>query len=176
MNPISISNTPSPTITNLQVSTWTRPRHIASNTNKESTMSDPVAHDSADLRHGENKQPPSNQHYAHESISQVNDAVPSVESAPANPLKQTRDLVNSLIKSMKRPADGKCFSCLCKDGVLRILYFLPAPLDEPTPIAVYDAKPLSPELLKAYLDYRMDWNQEVEDCFRGVDGTSVPQE
>jgi hypothetical protein len=139
-------------------------------------MSDPVAHGSPDLRHGENKQPPSNQHYAHESISQVNDAVPSVESAPANPLRQTRDLVNSLIKSMKRPADGKCFSCLCKDGVLRILYFLPAPLDEPTPIAVYDAKPLSPELLKAYLDYRMDWNQEVEDRFRGVDGTSVPQE
>ncbi|EUC35222.1 hypothetical protein COCVIDRAFT_54003, partial [Bipolaris victoriae FI3] len=87
-----------------------------------------------------------------------------------------RDMVNSLIKYMKRPEDGKCFTCLCKDGVLRILYFLPAPLDEPTPIAVYDAKPLSPELLKAYLDYRMEWSQEVEDRFRGVDGTSVPQE
>jgi hypothetical protein len=139
-------------------------------------MSDPVAHDHADLRHGNNKQPPSNQQYAQESASQVSDANPSVESAPANSSRQTRDLVNSLIKSMKRPADGKCFSCLCKDGVLRTLYFLPAPLDEPTPIAVYDAKPLSPELLKAYLDCKMDWSQEVEDRFRGVDGTSVPQE
>lgn len=139
-------------------------------------MSDPIAHDSADLRHGDNEQPPSNQQYAQESASQVSDADPSVESAPANPSRQTRDMVNSLIKYMKRPEDGKCFTCLCKDGVLRILYFLPAPLDEPTPIAVYDAKPLSPELLKAYLDYRMEWSQEVEDRFRGVDGTSVPQE
>ena len=138
-------------------------------------MSNPIAYDSADLRHGDNKQPPSNQQYAQESALQVSDADPSVESAPANSCRQTRDLINSLVKSMKRPADEKCFTCLCKDGVLRILYFLPASLDEPTPIVVYDAKPLSLGLLKAYLDYRMEWSQEVEDRFRGVDGTSVPQ-
>ncbi|KAF2843910.1 hypothetical protein T440DRAFT_437050 [Plenodomus tracheiphilus IPT5] len=139
-------------------------------------MSDTIAHDYADLRHGDNKQPPSNQQYAQKSASQVSDANPSIESAPVNSSRQTRDLVNSLTKAMKRPADGKCFSCLCKNGVLRILYFLPAPLDEPTSIAGYNAKPLSPELLKAYLDYKMEWSQEVEDRFRGVDGTSVPQE
>jgi hypothetical protein len=139
-------------------------------------MSDPVAHGSADLSHRDDKQQPPNQHYAHALASQASNADPSVESAPANPLRQTRDLVKSLHKSMKMPTDGKCFTCLCKDGVLRVLYFLPAPLDEPTPIAVYDAKPLSPELLKAYLDYYMTWSQEAEDLFRGIDGTSVPQE
>jgi hypothetical protein len=73
----------------------------------------------------------------------------------------------------RKPADNKYFRCLCDDGVFRILTWLPTPPDQPTGIAVYDALPLSPFYIKAYLD-RHEWSQKKEDTFRGVDGRRVP--
>lgn len=76
---------------------------------------------------------------------------------------------------LKHPEDGKCFRCLGPDGVLRIIHWLPTPDDKPTRMEVYDAVPLPPDMLKQFLD-RKPWSQEVEDRYRGVDGTTVPQE
>lgn len=67
------------------------------------------------------------------------------------------------VAAMKKPADRKYVQPLGKDGVLRDLYFLPTPPDQPTEIAVYDAKALSPELLEAYLDRRVRWSQDTEE-------------
>jgi len=76
---------------------------------------------------------------------------------------------------MKRPADLKCFRQIGCDGICRTLRWVPGPDDEPTGIEVYDAQPMSPFLLKAYLD-RHDWSQATEDRFRGVDGRNTPKE
>lgn len=95
----------------------------------------------------------------------------SDDVGPASPTKSLREFLASL----QKPPDGKYFRSLCSDGVFRILTYLPTPPDLPTGIAVYDGLPMSPDLIKAYLD-RKPWNQETEDRFRGVDGRSVPQE
>ncbi|KAH8704612.1 hypothetical protein GQ44DRAFT_819371 [Phaeosphaeriaceae sp. PMI808] len=116
-------------------------------------MSGPAADDLGELRHSKNEQP-SNQPHVQEStqhIAQVSDADPSVKSVPTDPLSQLR----ALVATMKKPADRSYFQVLCKDGILRNLCFLPTPPDQPTEIAVYDGKPLSPELLKAYLGRRV---------------------
>jgi hypothetical protein len=83
--------------------------------------------------------------------------------------------LRDLLATLKKPADGKYFRCLCDDGVFRILIYSPTPPDQPTGIAVYDALPLSPFYIKAYLD-RHEWSQKKEDTFRGVDGRRVPRE
>lgn len=80
-----------------------------------------------------------------------------------------------LIASLLSPADGKCFDDLGSDGVWRVLQWLPTPPDQPTGIKVYDAKPMSPEMIKVHLDTQ-PWSKAVEDRFRGVDGRAVPQE
>jgi hypothetical protein len=177
----SHSNTPppttciSPSILLLSISTvkqatpWVQFPFVLSYTDNESIMSDPVERDVAGLRHGQDEQQPSNLPQDQEP-AQVTHANPAVEDTPGDTLSQLRALVATLKK------DGKSFQCICKDGVLRNLHFLPTPPDQPTEIAVYDAIPLSPEMLKAYLDRRVRWSQETEDRFRGVDGTSVPQE
>ncbi|KAF1846459.1 uncharacterized protein K460DRAFT_377655 [Cucurbitaria berberidis CBS 394.84] len=85
------------------------------------------------------------------------------------------DQLLALIASLRSPADGKCIDDLGSDGVYRVLQWLPTPPDQPTGIKVYDAKPMSPEIIKAFLD-RQAWSQVVEDRFRGVDGRTVPQE
>jgi hypothetical protein len=95
----------------------------------------------------------------------------SDDAEPASPINPLRDFLASL----KKPPDGKYFRSLCGDGVFRILTWLSTPPDLPTGIAVYDGLPMSPDLIKAYLD-RKPWNQETEDRFRGVDGRRVPQE
>lgn len=76
---------------------------------------------------------------------------------------------------MKRPADLKCFRQIGCDGICRTIRWVPGPDDEPTGMEVYDAQPMSPLLLKEYLD-RHDWSQANEDRFRGVDGRSTPKE
>ena len=86
----------------------------------------------------------------------------------------TKEL-EAFVRSLRSPADGKCFDELGSDGVWRVFQWLPTPSDQPTGIKVYDAKPMSPELIKVYLD-RRPWSQEVEDRFRGVDGRMVPEE
>jgi len=138
-------------------------------------MSDPAGRDLTGMRHSQDDQPPSNLPQDQQSAQRpVQDTPPdpSVDTAPLDTLSQLRALVTSL----KKPPNGKGFRCMCKDGVLRRLHFLPTPPDHPTKIAVYDAIPLSPEMLKMFLDRQMPWSQEVEYRFRGVDGTSVPQE
>lgn len=64
---------------------------------------------------------------------------------------------------------------ICTDGVYRVIRYLPGPMDQPSDYEIYDAKPMSPEIIKAYLD---TWpsSQETEDRFRGADGRTVPQE
>ncbi|KAJ4362885.1 hypothetical protein N0V83_010002 [Neocucurbitaria cava] len=83
--------------------------------------------------------------------------------------------LSEFLASLKKPADGKYFRCLCVDGVFRILIWLPTPPDQPTGVAVYDGLPMSSDLIKAYLD-RKPWTKTTEDRFRGVDGRNVPQE
>jgi hypothetical protein len=60
--------------------------------------------------------------------------------------------LRDILATLRKPADGKYFRCLCDDGVFRILAWLPTPPDQPTGISVYDALPLSPFYIKAYLD------------------------
>jgi hypothetical protein len=138
-------------------------------------MSDPAGRDLTGLRHSQDEQQISNLPQGQQSAQgpvQDTHADPSVDTAPLDILSQLR----ALVATLKKPADGKHFRCICKDGVLRQLYFMPTPPDQPTEIAVYDGIPLSPEMLKAFLDRQVRWSQETEDRFRGVDGTSVPQE
>ncbi|KAF1828858.1 hypothetical protein BDW02DRAFT_613931 [Decorospora gaudefroyi] len=86
-----------------------------------------------------------------------------------------KDKLWAFISTVQNSEDGKCFDMLGSDGVWRVLHWLPTPPDRPTGVEVYDAKPMSPEMIKLYLD-RLPWRQEVEDRFRGVDGRLVPQE
>jgi hypothetical protein len=81
----------------------------------------------------------------------------------------------ALVRSLRSPEDGKCIDHVGKDGVYRVLHYLPTPPDQVTEIEIYDAKPMSPEMIKAYLDMS-PWRQEVEDRFRGVDGRTVSEE
>jgi hypothetical protein len=86
-----------------------------------------------------------------------------------------KDKLQAFISSVRSAPDGKCFDMLGSDGVWRNIQWLPTPPDQPSEVEVYDAKPMSPELIKLYLDTR-PWRQEVEDRFRGVDGREVPEE
>jgi hypothetical protein len=85
------------------------------------------------------------------------------------------DQLRALLASLRRPPDRKYFQALGSDGVVRILRYLPTPPDQPTGIEVYDGKPMSPELIKVYLDGG-PWSQAAEDRFGGVDGRAVPRE
>lgn len=107
------------------------------------------------------------------NISEVNitSVTSSEDAGPASPTNSLREFLASL----RKPPDGKYFRSLCSDGVFRILIYLPTRPDLPTGISVYDGLPMSPDLIKAYLD-RKAWNQETENRFRGVDGRRVPQE
>jgi hypothetical protein len=86
-----------------------------------------------------------------------------------------KDQFNALVRSLQKPADRKCISMICTDGVYRVLHYLPTPPDQPTRYEIYDAKPMSPEMIKAYLD-TLPWSQAKEDQFRGADGRTIPQE
>jgi hypothetical protein len=86
-----------------------------------------------------------------------------------------KDQFRALFRSLQRPADRKCIHMVCTDGVYRIVHYLPGPSDQPTDYEIYDAKPMSPEMIKAYLDTR-PWSQAREDQFRGADGRTIPQE
>ena len=84
------------------------------------------------------------------------------------------DELREVLRSLKTPPDNSHTRGLCNDGVFRIMIWLPTPDDEVTRIGVYDAQPLSPRMIKTYLD-RKPWSQAVEDRFRGVDGRNVPE-
>jgi hypothetical protein len=97
------------------------------------------------------------------------------EIIPPAKLDTGKDQLLAMIASLRSPADGDCIDDVGSDGVYRVLRYLPTPPDEPTGFEVYDAKPMSPEMIKAFLDTR-PWSQAVEDRFRGADGRTVPQE
>jgi hypothetical protein len=99
------------------------------------------------------------------------DALLTDKSADEGQMKSLGDVLATL----RKPADGKYFLCLCDDGVFRILTWLPTPSDQLTGVSVYDALPLSPFYIKACLD-RHVWSQGKENTFRGVDGRTVPKE
>jgi hypothetical protein len=97
------------------------------------------------------------------------------ETARPAQVETGKDQLNALFRSLQRPADRKCITMICTDGVCRVIHYLPTPPDQPTDYEIYDAKPMSPEMIKAFLDTR-PWNQEKEDSFRGADGRKIPQE
>jgi hypothetical protein len=99
----------------------------------------------------------------------------NVTSADAGASASAVDDLREVLRSLKKPPGVGTTRGLCNDGVIRIMTWLPTPDDMPTRIGVYDAQPLSPAMIKAYLD-RKPWVQEVEDRFRGVDGRNVPKE
>lgn len=78
--------------------------------------------------------------------------------------KQAQHDYSAILKSL--PVDPLGAFCLGKDGVMRSLS---------ASREVLGAVPLSPRLIKADLD-RRDYDQEVEEEFRGVDGTKTPRE
>jgi hypothetical protein len=132
-----------------------------SSSENESNMSSPAA------------QLPSN-HEGSKPSNEASRSPPQLKPKDPTLYEAATDQLEALVASLRSPADGKCFDDLGSDGVLRVLQWLPTPPDQPTGIEVYDAKPMSPELIKAYLD-RQPWSQEKEDRFRGVDGREVPQ-
>jgi hypothetical protein len=85
------------------------------------------------------------------------------------------DQFRAMINSLRVPTDRKCIHLISTDGVYRVLHYLPTLPDQPTDYEIYDAKPMSPEMIKAYLD-RKRWSQATEDKFRGADGRTIPQE
>lgn len=85
------------------------------------------------------------------------------------------DPLEIFIDSMRECEDGPHFHMMCRDGVMRVIRYLPGPPDQITQTEIFDAKPMSPELIKSWLD-RGPWSQEKEDRFRGVDGRMVPPE
>jgi hypothetical protein len=85
------------------------------------------------------------------------------------------DQFRAMINSLRVPADRKCFHLISADGVYRVLHYLATPPDQPTDYEIHDAKPMSPEMIKAYLDTKR-WSQAREDKFRGADGRTIPQE
>jgi len=85
-----------------------------------------------------------------------------------------KDRFRALVGSLQRPADRKCIHQICTDGVYRVLHYMPTPPDQPTDYEIYDAKPMSPEMIKAYLD-TLPWSQAREDRFRGADGRTIQQ-
>lgn len=80
-----------------------------------------------------------------------------------------------MFKSAKHHEDRHCIGCIGKDGVYRVIHYLPGPPDQISNYEIYDAKPMSPEMIKAWLD-RQPWKQETEDKYRGADGRTIPEE
>jgi hypothetical protein len=84
------------------------------------------------------------------------------------------DQFRAMINSLRTPADRKCVHLISPDGIYRVLHYFPTPPDQPTEYEIYDAKPMSPGMIKAYLD-RKRWSQATEDKFRGADGRTISQ-
>ncbi|KAH6883218.1 hypothetical protein BKA58DRAFT_417027 [Alternaria rosae] len=93
---------------------------------------------------------------------------------PAQP-QTGREQFNAMMRSMKSHPDGHCIGSIGTDGVYREIHYLPGPPDQISDYEIYDAKPMSPEMIKAWLDTR-PWKQETEDKYRDADGRTVPQE
>ncbi|RSL57007.1 hypothetical protein CEP53_006612 [Fusarium sp. AF-6] len=74
-----------------------------------------------------------------------------------------RDLI---AVSRRLPVDPLGVHCLGRDGVMRSVT---------ANRQVLGAVPLEPRLIKAFLDI-LDYDEELEAEFRGVDGTKAPQE
>ena len=95
-------------------------------------------------------------------------------------IQPTKDRVKTdpleiFVDSMRECENAHHFHMICRDGVMRVIEYLPGPPDQVTQTKIFDAKPMSPELIKSWLD-RGPWSQAKEDRFRGVDGRTVPEE
>lgn len=110
------------------------------------------------------------------SLTSDNEASkPTDDESQSQTQLNPKDQLREVIRSLKTPADRKCFEYLASDGILRVIQWLPTPPDQISRFAIYDAVPLSPEMMKILLDQE-PWSQEKEDRFRGVDGRKVPRE
>ncbi|KAF5866826.1 hypothetical protein ETB97_008630 [Aspergillus alliaceus] len=74
--------------------------------------------------------------------------------------------LSNIMRNLQSSTDGTAAFVMGTDGVLRTLT---------SDYDVIDAIGLPPRLIKAFLD-RDTFDQEIEDMFRGADGTKVPQE
>lgn len=74
--------------------------------------------------------------------------------------------LSNIMRNLKSSSDGTAAFVMGTDGVLRTLTI---------DYDVIDAIGLPPRLIKAFLD-RDVFNQNIEDMFRGADGTKVTQE
>lgn len=124
------------------------------------------------------EQPPKNEGLSSHQ-SKLRDLAPSEDNKDGtsrSPRVETgKQQLSALQSSMQRPVDGKCWDHVSIDGVYRVLRYLPTPPDQPTDFEIIDAKPMSPEMIKAFLDTQ-PWSQAREDRFRGTDGRTVPRE
>jgi hypothetical protein len=135
-------------------------------------MSVPSAQSLSEAKPNNDREDSSSQLQSEDSILPKATAPSSTHPAESD---RPKDPLRDFVVSTGNPREGNCFDMLGSDGVWRVLQWLPGPPDQPTGVAVYDAKPMPPELIKMYLDTR-PWRQELEDRFRGVDGRTVPQE
>ncbi|KAI4962312.1 hypothetical protein J4E86_001344 [Alternaria arbusti] len=93
---------------------------------------------------------------------------------PAQP-QTGKEQFNAMLRSTKIHPDGHCIGSIGTDGVYREIHYLPGPPDQISDYEIYDAAPMTPEMIKAWLDTK-PWKQETEDKYRGADGRTVPQE
>ncbi|KAH6860852.1 hypothetical protein BKA58DRAFT_443632 [Alternaria rosae] len=82
------------------------------------------------------------------------DDITSDGAAPADVEGQqsATDELREVLRLLKSPPGGNHTRGLCDDGVVRYMVCLPTPDDEVTRIGVYDAQPLSPRMIKRWLD------------------------
>jgi hypothetical protein len=104
-------------------------------------------------------QPSSSADFPHEQ--NPGGATPAEQELSADQLE-----FGKILRNIHHAPDGMGIVALGRDGVFRSLT---ADRD------VVDAVPLPPQLIKAMLD-RVPFQQELEDVYRGVDGTHVARE
>jgi hypothetical protein len=102
--------------------------------------------------------------FGKDSFQFLNMSDPEPNTAPTAVLHPDQQEISQVLRSLKLDMEG--IFHLGNDGVLRSLT---------ADRAVIDAIPLPPNLIKAFLD-RNPFDQELEDLYRGVDGTTVPRD
>ncbi|KAG9186381.1 hypothetical protein G6011_02937 [Alternaria panax] len=76
----------------------------------------------------------------------------SVESSQPAEAKAATDPLNAFINSMQECEYPHHFHMICKGGVMRMIRHVPRSPNQETDIEIFDAKPMSPELIKSWLD------------------------
>ncbi|SCV27442.1 uncharacterized protein FFB14_01553 [Fusarium fujikuroi] len=102
----------------------------------------------------------------HESTNPGATCRSSEEGIAYKDLPPEQKEISDILRNMDRDPDLMGLADLGKDGVFR---FLDADRN------IHYAVPLRPALIKALID-RLPYDPEVENFWRGVDGTKVPEE